>query len=318
MEGSSHKFREVGAGDIGLDRSRIDNAGEVEILAENHSKPLPPPPGGVTGTQGHGVGYGVPGGSAQNVPGAGTARHGTSLSKDSNDEPHGKREKLKEKAKNILHIGSNTSGAGADSKGNTGQAPVLADSDNQISKERYVEDKPEPEHNKAKDLLHHPVDTITSKAGGTAGHQISANIAAKEISHGQEVELVRAHDALLRSRNDTERLMAIESINELLQTRQDQFVRWTIDRHVQKVRLLPPKSVPWKTQEDFMRVRNGKKEVDWLAYGEHVSRDDPVIAVLNTNTVIACEVLLLPIRRRIHRLHLLSATTFERSRHARR
>ena len=117
------------------------------------------------------------------------------------------------------------------------------------------------------------------RSGGTAGHQISSKIAVKEIPHGQEVELVRAHDALLRSRNDTERLMAIENINELLQTRQDQFVRWTIDRHVQKVRLLPPKSVPWKTQEDFTRARNGKKEVDWLAYGEHVSREDPVIAV---------------------------------------
>lgn len=276
MEGSSHKFREVGAEDIGLDRSRIDDAGEVEILTENHGKPLPPPPGGVIGAHGNDIRYDAPGDSAQNVPGTETARHGTSLSKDSNDEPHGKREKLKEKAKNIFHIGSNTSGAGADSKGNTGQAPVLADSDNHISKERYVEDKPEPEHNKAKDLLHHPVDTITSIAGGTAGHQISANIAAKEIPHGQEVELVRAHDALLRSRNDTERLMAIENINELLQTRQDQFVRWTMDRHVQKVRLLPPKSVPWKTKEDFMRVRNGKEEVDWLAYGEHVSRESPI------------------------------------------
>ena len=271
MEGSSHKFREVGAEDIGLDRGRIDNAGEVEILAENHGdKPLPPPPGGASGAQGHGVDYGQPGGLGQNTP-ATTNRHSTNLSNASNDEPLGKREKLKEKAKNILHIGSNTSGANSDSKGNTGAAPILADSDNHVSKERYVEDKPEPEHNKAKDLLHHPVDTITSKAGGTAGHQISANIAAKEIPHGQEVELVRAHDALLRSRNDTERLMAIENINELLQTRQDQFVRWTMDRHVQKVRLLPPKSVPWKTKEDFTRIRNGKKEVDWLAYGEHVS-----------------------------------------------
>lgn len=272
MEGPSHKFKEVGAEDIGLDRTRIDNSGEVEILAEDHNKPLPPPPG-AAGHTAHA--HGQPGGPGQNM-GTGTMRNqNTSLSGTTNqEEPMGTREKLKEKAKNILHIGgSNTSGSNADSKGNTGNAPVLADSDDRISKARYVEDKPEPEHHKAKDLLHHPVDTVTSKVGGTAGHQISANIAAKEIPHGQEVELVRAHDALLRSRNDTERLMAIENINELLQTRQDQFVRWTMDRHVQKVRLLPPSSVPWKTRKDFMHIRNGKNEVDWFAYGEHVSSD---------------------------------------------
>lgn len=297
MESSQHKFKEVGIEDIGLDRGRIANTGEVEILAENHSKPLPAPPG-ASGHNNNTLAHGQPGGPGQNV-GAGNMRaQDTGLSNTShNDEPLSTREKLKTKAKNILHIGSNTSGPNADDKGNTGEAPVLADSDDHISKARYVEEKPEPEHHGAKDLLHHPVDTITAKVSGTAGHEISANIAAKEISHGQEVELVKAHDALLRSRNDRERLLAIENINELLQTRQDQFVRWTMDRHVQKVRLLPPKVVPWKSKNDFMHVRNGKREVDWLAYGEHVSSDRHYFTESHAHTFPARKVLCLPVWR---------------------
>ena len=114
MEGSQHKFKEVGAEDIGLDRGRIDNSGEVEILREDQNKPLPQVPG----SQGYNnQAHGQPGGPGQNLGSGARTGQNTGLSNTSHEDEHmGKREKLKEKAKTILHIGSNTAGASADRK----------------------------------------------------------------------------------------------------------------------------------------------------------------------------------------------------------
>ncbi len=266
VEGSSHKFKEVGPEHVGLDRSRIGDDGAVELLG------VKPPPGVSSQTgEGKQLQSGHPQGNIQSQRGNQAPDTYPNRSATDESEKSSKREAFKEKVKGALHIGSsNTDGP----KGRTGIAPVLADTDDAddaASGERYSQDKTQPEHHTAKGLLKNPVDTVTSKVAGTGGHQVSAKLAAKEVPHGQEVQLVRAHDALMRSRNDTERMLAINDINHLLQMRQDQMIMWTMDRHVQKVRILPPHAVPWKGKENFTHIRNGKKEVDWLAWAEHVS-----------------------------------------------
>jgi hypothetical protein len=132
------------------------------------------------------------------------------------------------------------------------------------------------ETHKLKDIAHDPIDTVKSKVSGQGGHQVASNLVAKEISHGREVQLVQAHDKIPRARTETERLLAIKNVDEMLAARQDMFVRWTMDRHVTKVRILPRHNVYLKPRREFIRKdSDGKKKMDWEVYVVHVCPRSP-------------------------------------------
>lgn len=179
-------------------------------------------------------------------------------------EPLSKRKRLSLKTKKVLHIGGNYSPK------ITPTAPVLADAPDTISNSRLVHPIPKQEDHKFKDVLHHPVDTITSKVTGQGGQQVASNLVAKEISHGKEVELVQAQDEILNAKTDPATVLAIEEVGTLVKRRQDMFVRWTIDRHVTKVRILPEETVSKKEPKDFLILTDGKPRTDWIAYLNHV------------------------------------------------
>ncbi|KAF2811730.1 uncharacterized protein BDZ99DRAFT_508043 [Mytilinidion resinicola] len=149
---------------------------------------------------------------------------------------------------------------------------VLADTSNEKSDSRLVNRLPMPEKHTLKDFVANPVDTVKSKVSGQGSHQLAANIASKEISHGKEVDLVNAHSAVERAKTDEEKLLAIQDLSMLMKERQSTFVRWTLDRHITKVRVLPRDTFARKSRAAF-ETKNieGDIVMNWRAYGQHAS-----------------------------------------------
>lgn len=239
MSFAENRATPVSKGELGLDRTRINTKGQIELISESPERE-PKIDGGAGFIEYH-----------DNNP-------------DQADIRLSKRKRLSIKAKNLLHIGS-------DSNAPEPNGPVLADAPDSVSKSRLVSDAPIKEPHTLSDVVHNPVETVKSKVTGTSGHQAAANLVTKEISHGREVELVQAHEEIAHARTDKERLLAIENVGCLVKARQDQFVRWTMDRHVTKVRILkkPPESL--KPRGGFViKQTDGKERMDWTSYISHV------------------------------------------------
>jgi len=150
--------------------------------------------------------------------------------------------------------------------------PVLADSTGASSNSRLDNASMTPEKHTLKDFARNPLDTLRSKAHNEGNQQIAANIAAKEISHGQDVDLVHASTAIDRATTEDEKVLAESDLSKLLKTRQSTYVRWTLDRHVTKIRVLSRDSIVKRPRTDFVTEDpEHNTTVDWRAYGQHVS-----------------------------------------------
>jgi hypothetical protein len=192
-------------------------------------------------------------------------------------EPLSKRKRLSLKTKKVLHIG------GDSLPRITAAAPILAEAPDSTSNARLVHALPKQEDHKFKELLQNPINTVTSKVTSHGGQQVASNLVAKEISHGQEVELVQAQDEVLNAKTDAARVLAIEEVDTLVRRRQDTFLRWTMDRHVTKVRILPQETVSTKDLKDFLILTDdGKAKTDWTAYLNYVGH------ALHTKVIADC------------------------------
>lgn len=170
------------------------------------------------------------------------------------------------KIRKTLHISKASDELSSDS-------PVLANTIEEQSESRLVHKLPVPEKATMKDFVHNPVDTVKSKVSGQGNEQIAANIAAKEIAHGEEVDLINAHDAIGKAKTEHEKLLAINDVKRLMKERQSTYARWSLDRHVTKIRILPRETMVKKPQAAFQkRDSQGQVVTDWHAYGSHVSR----------------------------------------------
>ena len=237
MAFAEDKATPISSEDLGLDRTRINANDQVQLISD-------------------------PSDDFKSIDGAVDSSGGTF---EQDPSPLSKRKRLSLSAKKVLHLGNDASNKLLPT------APILADAPQTDSHSRLVYDLPPKENNKLKDLAHDPVDTVKSKVTGQGGHQAASNLAAKEISHGREVELLRAHDEIARSRTEAEKLLAIKNVDEMMAARQDMFVRWTMDRHVTKVRMLPQNNVPLKNRAEFMvKTGDGKVNMDWKGYFVHV------------------------------------------------
>jgi hypothetical protein len=138
---------------------------------------------------------------------------------------------------------------------------------------RYMTDAPEPDKPTVKDFLHNPVDTVKSKISEHTNQQVAGQITAKEIPHGDEVDLIHASEAVEHARDDTQRLLAIKDLSKLVKERQATYARWTLDRHITKIRRLPRDKIKSKPRADFQKHDPQKGIVtDWRAYGQHVGQ----------------------------------------------
>lgn len=137
---------------------------------------------------------------------------------------------------------------------------------------RYASDPPEPEKVTMKDFIHNPLDTIRAKASEFSNQQVAAQITAKEVPHGAEVDLIHASEAVEDAKNDAQRLLAIQDLSKLMEERQTIYARWTLDRHVTKVRLLSQVQIELKPRSEFEKYNSLEGVViDWRAYGQHVT-----------------------------------------------
>ncbi|KAF2820305.1 hypothetical protein CC86DRAFT_428944 [Ophiobolus disseminans] len=222
--------------DIGLDRANITHENKIELpnLDSNHSD------------------------DTQSEP--------------DSQSPSGLRNSLRQrkhhaaiKIRRTLHISKATDDLNP-------QSPVIANTEEE-SDSRLVHQLPVPDKPTMKDFIHNPVDTVKTKISNQGNEQVAANIAAKEISHGNEVDLVNAHDAVNRATTERERLLAIRDVSKLMKERQGTYARWSLDRHVTKIRILPSETMVKKPQAAFVKQDSrGHIVTDWHAYTSHVSK----------------------------------------------
>ncbi len=193
---------------------------------------------------------------------------------------------------------------------------MLAKSSDGESGSRLVHRLPAPEKTTLKSFLHNPIKTITSKLSKQGNHQVAAQIASKEVPHGQEVDLVNADTAVKHARTADEKQSAVQELSCLMEARQTTYVRWTLDRHVTKVRALPRDTFVRKPRKDFeTNGAEGDIVVNWEAYSQHVR------IVVSSNATVANTLLLVAtllcskIWRAVYWLWFRPATRFQRVHH---
>jgi hypothetical protein len=152
------------------------------------------------------------------------------------------------------------------------RAPILAPKSESVSdSERPHNDVPQREKVPVKEMIRNPIETIQSVARGSGGEQVALAVQNTAITHGADVRFVQAHDKIEATSAEGERKQAVQDMDQLKETRQDLFVRWTMDRHLREIRSFPVKTVPWPRQEDFVIVDvHGKRRFQWGGYGRHV------------------------------------------------
>ena len=177
--------------------------------------------------------------------------------------------RMKLKAKKVFGISSSSLIEHEPSK-----APILAPKPEEASEsERLIKDMPQRDKFPVKDMISNPKETIQSMARGSGGEQLAQAVQNTAIPHGADVRLVRAYDKVEDTKTEAERNQAIEEMEGLKETRQDLFVRWTMDRHLREVRSFPAKTVEWPDRKDFVVMDEpGRRRMQWAGYGRHVGR----------------------------------------------
>lgn len=147
--------------------------------------------------------------------------------------------------------------------------------------DRMFNPAPEQKGPDFKEVVKHPIDTIQSAMHGASGAKFAEALDNQVIAHGAEVKIVRAYDDVKSAETEEAKTTAMGNLEDLKKERQDAFVRWTIDRHVLKVRQVPPRTISQPRREDYKSSnKDGEKTVQWLEYGHDV-RGDAVPSLFN-------------------------------------
>ena len=177
------------------------------------------------------------------------------------------RTKIKEKAKGLAH---------PTHKDHTPSGPPTAPCLAPLPSKSTDDDRlynalPEHKGPQAKDFIRSPISTVQSALHGASGAKFAEVADNQVIAHGANVGLVRAWDNLSGAQSEKEKEIAIDEVEALKKERQDSYVRWTVDRHVLKVRQAPPRVLEWPRKEDYrVKDNEGKMVLQWGAYGRQV------------------------------------------------
>ncbi|KAF7507453.1 hypothetical protein GJ744_010384 [Endocarpon pusillum] len=122
-----------------------------------------------------------------------------------------------------------------------------------------------------KQVVAYPVNTVKSAAGRQGGDAYAENLAKTDITHGANVNIVRAYDIIANTTTDADRVQAMQDLERLEKSRQDSFVRWTMDRHVQKVRRVETVKLPRRPRTEFVeKIEHGRYRTQWKEYGDYL------------------------------------------------
>ncbi len=176
-----------------------------------------------------------------------------------------KRKRLVGKVKSVLHVhndqlndadGSHTVTLAASPDATSGEARLSHDSPPKAGPQGF------------KDLVHHPVDTIKAKTERKTNKEVAVNLLSPEVTHAQDVNLIHAQETVDEADTEEEKLRACEDLEKLKKARQDLFVRWTMDRHVLKLKRLESKEEQDRKHKEFSSVEKAKS--DWKSYSHQV------------------------------------------------
>ncbi|KAK4696964.1 hypothetical protein P7C71_g1027, partial [Lecanoromycetidae sp. Uapishka_2] len=177
------------------------------------------------------------------------------------------RSRTKARTEKIFHA---SGGSGSSHKAISAPALAPAPSDAADGDRLY---NPLPEHKgpPVKDVLHHPVDTVQSLLHGASGAKVASTVDNQVISHGADVNMVRLYDKFTAASTEKDKNAALDDLEDMKKARQDTYVRWTMDRHILKVRRVPPFDLPKPKKEDYIANReSGNGAMDWVGYGQDV------------------------------------------------
>ncbi|KAG8527407.1 uncharacterized protein KY384_007559 [Bacidia gigantensis] len=153
-------------------------------------------------------------------------------------------------------------------------APLLAPPPaSLVEDDRLYNPLPKHEGFKVKEVVQSPVSTFQSAMHGKGGAKFAQVMDNQAIAHEANVGLVRAFDDLDAAGNEDEQRSSNEKIKTLVKERQDTYVRWTMDRHVMKVRQDPPRILELPRKEDYkQKNENGGTAMRWGDYGRQMTR----------------------------------------------
>ncbi|KAI1533283.1 repeatdomain containing protein [Pyrenophora tritici-repentis] len=152
------------------------------------------------------------------------------------------------------------------------EALVLADTAAVGESNSRLDDKSTaPEKHGVKDVLRYPIDTVKKMGWSRGNQELADNIAVSEMPHGQEVDLVQAATTASQAQTEEGKQQAKETLSEMLRQRQNTYVRWSLDRHVTKLRVLPRNTIKLKPRSDFTTTDSqGTTTIDWKNYTTHL------------------------------------------------
>ncbi|KAL8819489.1 MAG: hypothetical protein Q9223_002077 [Gallowayella weberi] len=143
----------------------------------------------------------------------------------------------------------------------------------QAENDRLFHDAPEQKRPDFKEVVKHPISTVQSALHGASGAKFAETMDNQVIAHGAEVRLVRAYDEAANATSEVDKTNTANNLEELKKTRQDSYVRWSLDRHVLMVRRVPPHMTTWPKFEDFKtRTKDGRACTQWAEFGHHLLR----------------------------------------------
>lgn len=150
--------------------------------------------------------------------------------------------------------------------------PTLAPPPSQAADgDRMYNAVPEQKGPDFKEVVKNPISTVQSVLHGATGAKFAEALDNQVIAHGAEVRIVRAYDDVKSAETDDAKTSALEALESLKKERQDAYVRWTLDRHVLKVRQVPPRTTTRPKREDYEpQGEDGKAAMQWLDYGHNV------------------------------------------------
>ncbi|KAL8760559.1 MAG: hypothetical protein Q9184_003254 [Pyrenodesmia sp. 2 TL-2023] len=147
-------------------------------------------------------------------------------------------------------------------------APSKADDDN-----RMYNAAPEQKGPDFKEVVKNPISSVQSALHGASGAKFANALDNPVIAHGAEVKIVRAYDNVMSAETDNAKVPALEDLESLKKQRQDAFVRWTLDRHVLKIRQVPTCTTTQPRKKDYTsKTEEGKAEMQWTNYGHDLLR----------------------------------------------
>lgn len=131
-----------------------------------------------------------------------------------------------------------------------------------------------PKFPPAKEFIKHPMSSVQSTVQDQRGSDWAENMAKSEIAHGAEVQIVRQADKVTNASTEPEKAAELQTLVQLKQTRQDEMVRWSIDRHVRRVGRThvpekPPERPPLYSKQDPSQ--------SWSKYFGKVSRGRQIL-----------------------------------------